>query len=129
MANKKKKSIRLAKGKKLKYAGVHLLAEFWHGKISENKKEIKEILIKAAKIANNKPLEVVIHKFSPQGITGVILLAESHIAIHSWPEKNYLSIDILSCGENTFPRKALNYLKKKFKPEKVKIKEIKIGIL
>lgn len=130
MTKKTKRSTRWIKSKLIKTpkcTGIHLLTEFWHGKIIENPKEIKRILIAAVKEAQNTPLEVVIHKFSPQGITGVVLLAESHIALHSWPEFNYLAIDIFTCGEKAIPYKALEYLKKEFKPKKVEIKEIKRG--
>jgi len=113
--------------RKQKYAGIHLIVEFWNGKIIEDPKKIKQILIEAAKRAKNTPLEVTIHKFSPQGITGVVLLAESHIALHSWPEINYLAIDIFTCGEKSMSHKALAYLKKVFKPKRVKIQKIKRG--
>jgi len=130
MTKKTKRSIQWVKQtKKLKYAGIHLLAEFWYGKIIEDPKEIKKILITAAKRAGNIPLKVTIHKFQPQGITGVVLLAESHIALHSWSEFNYLAIDIFTCGDKAMPHKALNYLKKVFKPKKVKVKEIKRGVI
>jgi S-adenosylmethionine decarboxylase proenzyme len=116
------------KEKNRKYAGIHLIAEFWGGKIIEDQKKIGKVLISAAKKANNIPLEVTIHKFQPQGITGVVLLAESHIALHSWSEFNYLAIDIFTCGEKAMPYKALEYLKKVFKPKKVQVKEIKRGV-
>lgn len=119
----------IQKIKKKKYAGTHLIAEFWHGRINENVKDIKRILITAAKRANNTPLEVTIHKFSPQGLTGVVLLAESHIALHSWPEFNYLAIDIFTCGDRTRPFKALEYLKKEFNPKRFEVKEIRRGKL
>jgi S-adenosylmethionine decarboxylase len=117
-----------AKISKSKYAGIHLIAEFWNGKNIDDPKEIKKILIEAAKKADNIPLEVTIHKFSPQGMTGVVLLAESHIALHLWPEINYLAIDIFTCGGKAMPDRALEYLKKKFEPKKVEIKKIKRGI-
>jgi len=125
---KTKRSWKWAKEKNQKYAGIHLLAEFWGGKIIENSKEIERILIGATKKAKNIPLKVAIHKFNPQGITGVVLLAESHIALHSWPEFNYLAIDIFTCGGKAKPHRALNYLKKVFKPKKVDVKEIKRGV-
>lgn len=119
-----------AKNQNIKnYAGTHLIADFWNGKIIENKEELKKILIKAAKEGKNQPLEVVIHKFPFHGLTGVVLLAESHIALHSWPEFNYLAIDIFTCGNKTMPYQALDYLKKEFRPKKVKIRKIKRGIL
>lgn len=110
-----------------KFSGIHLIAEFWYGKIIEDPKKIREILITAVRKMNNSPLKVAIHKFQPQGITAVVLLAESHIALHSWPEFNYLAIDIYTCGDKATPEKALEYLKKEFQPKKVKIKKIKRG--
>jgi len=117
------------KTNKKHYAGIHLIAEFWGGKVIEDSKKIEEILVTAAKKGGNIPLKITIHRFSPQGITGVVLLAESHIAIHSWPEINYLAIDIFTCGEKAFPQKSLDYLKDVFQPKKVKVKEIKRGVL
>lgn len=110
-----------------KYAGIHLIAEFWNGRIIEDTKKIKKILIESVKSAGSTPLEVITHKFSPQGLTGVVLLAESHVAIHTWPEFNYVAIDIFTCGDKAKPAKALEYFKKEFKPKKVEIKELKRG--
>lgn len=110
-----------------KYAGIHLIADFWGGKVTENSKNIERILIGATKAAENIPLKVSIHKFYPQGITGVVLLAESHIALHSWPEFDYLAIDIFTCGDKAKPYKALKYLRRRFKPKKVEIYKIERG--
>lgn len=114
-------------GVRQKYVGIHLMADFWYGKIIEDPKRIEKILIKAVKKSKNIPLKTIIHKFLPQGITGVVLLVESHIAIHTWPEFNYVAIDIYTCGNKTAPQKALEYLKKEFQPKEVKIKKIKRG--
>lgn len=128
--NKKpKRSLFKIGNRKIKFVGIHLIAEFWDGKIIEDSKKIEKILIGAAKAAKNTPLEIAVHKFNPQGITGVVLLAESHICLHSWPEFNYLAVDIFTCGEKTFPYKALKYFKKKFKPKRVEVKKIKRGKL
>lgn len=110
-----------------KYLGIHLIAEFWGGRIIEDRKKIREILIKAVKKANNTPLGILIHRFQPQGLTGIVLLAESHIAIHSWPEFKYVAIDIYTCGNKANPMKALEYIKKQFRPKKSEIKKIKRG--
>lgn len=130
MQKKMKRSIQwVNKNRKIKYAGIHLIAEFWYGKIIEDPQKLKKILIEAAKKSKNDPLEITIHKFNPQGITGVLLLAESHIALHSWPEINYIGVDIFTCGEKALPQKALEYLKKEFRPKKIEIKKIKRGVL
>jgi S-adenosylmethionine decarboxylase len=125
------KNMKKTKGKFVskKYLGIHLVAEFWGCRVIEDSKKIKKILIEAAKKAKNTPLKVTIHKFQPQGITGVVLLAESHIAIHSWPQFNYLAIDIFTCGSKTVPKEALKYLKKVFRPKKAEIKVMKRGKL
>jgi len=130
MLKKTKKSIQWIQPrqtKKLNYTGIHLIVEFWNGKIIQNAKEIKKLLLGAVKASNNTPLEVAIHKFQPQGITGVVLLAESHISIHMWPEFNYTAIDIYTCGDKSRPDKALDYFKKELKPRKVEIQKIKRG--
>jgi len=114
---------------KIRYLGIHLIIEFWKGKIIEDPKKIKKILITAVKKSKNTLLKIFIHKFQPQGISGVVLLAESHICFHSWPEKDYLAIDIFTCGKKSMPYESLNYLKKQFQPKKIKIKEIKKGAL
>lgn len=113
--------------KKHKYAGLHVLAEFWDGKIIDNAAKIKEILIEAVKRANNIPLEFVVHKFEPQGITGIVLLAESHISIHTWPEENYVALDIYTCGDKSLPLKAFEYLKSEFEPKRFHVNKIKRG--
>ena len=112
---------------KPKYIGKHLIVEFWGVKLIEDSRKIKDILFETAKISKNTPLGIKIHKFSSRGITGFILLAESHVSIHTWPESDYVAIDIFSCGKNSKPYDGLKYLKKEFQPTKVKIIEIKRG--
>jgi S-adenosylmethionine decarboxylase len=113
--------------KSQKTIGKHLIVDFWFGKKIEDPKKLGRVLIDAAKRAGNTPLKFSYHKFNPHGITGVLLLAESHIAFHSWPEFNFLAIDIFTCGNKAFPEKALKYLKKIFKPKRVKIWRLNRG--
>ncbi|MDO8424474.1 MAG: adenosylmethionine decarboxylase [bacterium] len=115
------------KNKKHKYSGIHFLAEFWNGRIIDDAEKIREILVEAVKRANNTPLEFVVHKFHPQGVTGIVLLAESHISIHTWPEFNYVALDIYTCGDKSLPLKALEYLKSEFQPKRFEISKIKRG--
>lgn len=109
------------------YAGIHLIADFWGGKVIEDEKEIEKILQKAGLLANNTPLKFIYHQFQPRGMTAVLLLKESHISLHSWPEWHYLAVDIFTCGKKTKPLLALKYLQKKFQPKRVEIKELKRG--
>lgn len=111
------------------YAGIHLLAEFWNVKHIEEPSILEKVLKRASEVCNSTALKVEIIKFSPCGITGVVILAESHISIHSWPELNYLAIDIFTCGDHTKPNKALEYLKQVYCPQKIDVQEIKRGKL
>lgn len=113
----------------LKFAGIHIVADFWFPKNVKNTKELKRLLLKAAKASNSTPLEISLHAFSPQGLTGVVLVAESHIAIHTWPEIKYMALDIFTCGENVKPRIALEFLQKELQPKKVVIRELKRGVI
>jgi len=124
---KKTKRALWAASKSKTYIGKHLICDIWGGKLIENSKELEEVLRLAAKKAKSTDLEFVCHKFSPQGITGVLILAESHITFHSWPEKKYLALDIFTCGKNTKPEKALSFLKEILKPEKIKVRKVKRG--
>ena len=117
----------MTKMNKNNFRSLHLISDFKSPEFIEDTQRIKQILWKAAKIANNTPLKVAVHKFPNQGITGVVILAESHIAIHTWPEYGYLAIDIFTCGKKTRPYAALEYFKKIFSPKKVKIKLIERG--
>jgi S-adenosylmethionine decarboxylase len=117
---KKKKTVK-------KPYSVHLLADLESPHFVENPRTLRAILWQAALEANNTPLKVSIHKFPLQGITGIVILAESHIAVHTWPECNYMAVDIFTCGRQSKPYRALAYLKRQFKPRKVKIMFIKRG--
>jgi S-adenosylmethionine decarboxylase len=127
MKKTKRSSWAIRKSKKQKSLGMHLIADFWFGKKVEDPKKLEKILIEAAIKAGSTPLKTSIHKFNPQGITGVLLLAESHISWHSWPEFNYLAIDIFTCGKKAMPQRALKYLKKVLRPKKVEVLMIERG--
>ncbi len=111
----------------IKYAGTHIIADFWHGRDIANPEEFKKILLQAALESRNTPLEVSIHVFSPRGITGVVLLAESHIAVHTWPEIEYTAIDIFTCGQSGDAKKALAFLRKELHPQRVAVKALERG--
>lgn len=122
------------KGKKIwnrevgsKYLGIHLICEFFGGKEIEDSKKIEKLLYLAAKKSGNTPLKFYFQKFNPHGYSAILILAESHIALHSWPEYQYLALDIFTCGKKTFPKKALKFLILKFKPKKIQVREIKRG--
>lgn len=109
------------------YLGTHFIAEFFGCKRIKNSKFVECALFKAAKAANVKVIDSKFHKFTPYGLTGYLLITESHISIHTWPEFNYAAVDVFTCGVHTMPEKAIAYLKKVFKASEVKIKKITRG--
>ena len=109
--------------------GNQYLAEFY-GCCTESinsKDHIREVMIEAAKIAKATIVADVFHEFNPHGISGVVVIAESHIAIHSWPEHQCVSIDIFTCSEDMDPQAAVDYLKVAFKAKKVEVQIISRG--
>ena len=92
-------------------------------------RKIEEIMVGAAKAAKATIVDVVFHNFNPNGISGVIVIQESHLAIHTWPEFGFASIDIYTCGSSVNPWKAYDYVSKHFKAKNVTAMEFKRGLL
>lgn len=90
---------------------------------------VEKTMLEAANQAKATVIKSVFHKFSPVGVSGVIVISESHLSIHTWPELGYAAIDIYTCGITTKPFKACYYLAKKFKAKKIKATYILRGIL
>ena len=88
---------------------------------------VESSLTEAAQISECKILNKYFHKFSPQGVTGIIAVCESHFSIHTWPEHRYCAIDIFCCKEGL--DNSIEFLIKAFKSKKVQIKKIKRGII
>lgn len=72
-----------------------------------------EVMRDAMSLANARLLQLSGHKFEPQGVTLLALLAESHASIHTWPTEKYAALDVYTCGENMNTRKAVEYFKEK----------------
>jgi S-adenosylmethionine decarboxylase len=90
--------------------------------------KVKEILSRAAVNANTEVKELAFHHFYPQGVSGVVVIAESHISIHTWPENGYAALDIYTCGDKADPRVACDYIAKEFNAKTIHMTEINRGI-
>ncbi len=111
------------------YLGSHLLCEYYECdavKI-DNIDIISEALINAAKMCGVTILEKSFHKFSPQGVSGVVVIAESHISIHTWPEYNYAAVDFFTCSKICDTELIIDYLKHVFGSKKHESKKIMRG--
>lgn len=91
--------------------GQHFLADYHScdSDVIDNEGEISKILLEAARISGATIIDSVFHTFSPQGVSGVIVIAESHISIHTWPEYGFAAVDLFSCGGFDY-QKALDYI-------------------
>lgn len=110
--------------------GRHILAEIYDcdPEILNDRNMIEKIMVESALEAGAEVREVAFHKFSPQGVSGVVVISESHLTIHTWPELGYAAVDVFTCGERVNPWDACNYLTKKFNAGHMSTKEIKRGV-
>jgi len=110
--------------------GRHLLVELFDcdPDVIDSLESVNEALIEAAKRAQATIVDVVFHEFNPFGISGVVVIAESHLSIHTWPEYRYAAVDIFSCGDALQPEVAASYLVEQFAAERTSIVEMQRGM-
>lgn len=96
--------------------GRHILCEAagCDRDVLDDRKAVERIMVDAALKTGAEVREVAIHKFSPQGVSGVVVISESHLAIHTWPELGYASIDVYTCGNTVDPWVAVDYMNSAF---------------
>ena len=111
--------------------GTHLLIELreCNPEILRSLDNVRDALVSAAKEAKATIVDISFHEFNPFGISGVVVIAESHLTIHTWPEYDYAAIDIFTCGDVIKPEVAASYLIKQFGCKSPSIVEMKRGIL
>lgn len=110
------------------FAGTHLILDFWGAKHLDNLSRMEAALRECVDTCRATLLHIHLHHFTPNGgISGVAVLAESHISVHTWPERDFAAFDIFMCG-NAQPEAALPILEKAFAPQTVKITENLRGI-
>lgn len=89
---------------------------------------VENSLIQATKASKASIISHTFHKFSPYGISGVVVIAESHVAIHTWPEYNYAAVDIFTCGDTIDPWVIQEQLKEYFESKNASSMEMKRGL-
>ena len=96
----------------LESLGTHILLDLREcdGTRLDDLDFIQTTLVESARLAQATIVGHTFHKFSPQGVTGVVAIAESHICIHTWPEYNYAAVDIFTCGETVDPQFIAEYI-------------------
>ena len=111
--------------------GRHLLVEL-HDCDKEALNDLgflRDVMVKAAVDSGAVVLGESFHRFSPQGVSGVVIIAESHLSIHTWPEYGYAAVDIFTCGTFVNPEKAAEVLIEKLGSKNHSVLEIPRGVL
>jgi S-adenosylmethionine decarboxylase proenzyme len=109
--------------------GRHLVLELW-GCTNLNSAEAVEQALRAMVDACDVTLlDLRVYPFEPIGVTGIAVVGESHINIHTWPEFGYAAVDIFTCGERKDPSAAIPALRQFFSPERIETMEMTRGIL
>ncbi|SHE55053.1 adenosylmethionine decarboxylase proenzyme [Caldanaerobius fijiensis DSM 17918] len=110
--------------------GRHILAEIYgcDAEILNDRENIERIMVESALRAGAEVREVAFHKFSPQGVSGVVIISESHLTIHTWPELGYAAVDVFTCGNDVNPWDACNFLTSMLNAKHMTATEVKRGI-
>ncbi len=107
----------------IKFAGTHLLLDLWNAKYLDDIEHVENAMRECVDACGATLLHIHLHHFTPNGgISGVAILAESHISVHTWPERNYAAFDVFMCGDAQ-PENSIAVLKRAFFPQKMKIYE------
>lgn len=115
----------------MKELGNHLIIEFYgcESAVINNRDVVEKILVEAADKANVTIIDRQFHSFSPHGVSGALIIAESHFTIHTWPEYKYCAVDIFTCGSLADKQTALEIIKKGLQATYYSAIEMKRGIL
>lgn len=111
--------------------GRHVLIEFYGcpKEIIEDNKLIEKFMNEAADYSGATIVESVFHHFNPYGVSGAVIIAESHLTIHTWPEYGYASVDVYTCGDSVSPWKAADYLGEKLQANRTESFEVPRGMV
>lgn len=114
----------------MKALGIHLLIEFTccNRQKIDNLDYLEAIMAQAAETAGATVLKTAFQDFNPQGVSGVVVIAESHLTIHSWPEYGYAAVDIFTCGSKVNPWKAAAFLKQELEANDMQLRFFHRGL-
>jgi S-adenosylmethionine decarboxylase len=113
----------------LKSVGRHVILELWGCSNLNSVEVVEQALREIVDATETTLLDLRVYPFTPIGVTGVAIVSESHIMIHTWPEYGYAAVDVFTCGEQTSPDAAIPVIRHHFAPERVQVMEMNRGIL
>ena len=112
----------------MQFAGTHMIFDLWDASNLNNLDHMEMALRDAVDRCGATLLHLHLHHFTPEGISGVAVLAESHISVHTWPERGFAAFDVFMCGDAE-PHLALEIFERAFEPGRVDVKEIRRGVV
>jgi len=115
----------------LQNLGRHILGEYYgcDPQILDDTELVERYMREAAELSGATIVQSVFHRFSPYGVSGVVVISESHLAIHTWPEYGYAAVDLFTCGQTVDPWKAHAYLERKLRAQRTETREVPRGLL
>lgn len=110
--------------------GRQILVEFYgcNEEVLTDTERIRETMLEGTRRSGATLISDEFHTFSPHGVSGVVVIAESHVTIHTWPEFGYAAIDIFTCGETIDPWAVMRHLEAEFGAESISSMELKRGL-
>ncbi len=109
--------------------GRHIILEMWGCQNLDSVETAEEALRDMVEALDVNLLDLRVYPFSPVGVTGIAIVSESHLVIHTWPEHGYAAVDIFTCGAPRDPQAAVEVLHRLYDPERVGVMEINRGQL
>ncbi len=111
--------------------GRHLILELWgcNPEAINSIDDISAAMRETIEACGATLLDLRVYPFTPIGVTGVAILSESHMMIHTWPEHGYAAVDVFTCGFHTDPAQAVPVLRKYFAPERIQVMEMNRGLI
>src|ERR687887_847395 len=108
----------------MKAIGRHIILEMWGCQNLDSVDTAEQALREMVVALQVNLLDLRVYPFSPVGVTGMAIVTESHLVIHTWPEHGYAAVDIFTCGAPRDPQNALGVLSQHFHPDHVQVMEI-----
>jgi S-adenosylmethionine decarboxylase len=110
--------------------GSHLLIDLWGVPVGllDDLDGLRQVIEKSARAGGATVIESHFHRFNPQGVSGVVILAESHVAIHTWPEIGFVAGDVFTCGEPEICRSIVDNLVARLRPRDFEVRAVDRGL-
>lgn len=114
----------------VKSLGRHVIVELWGCQNIDSLQAVEEAIREAVAATNATLRDLQVFPWEPyNGVSGIAILSESHLSIHTWPELGYAAVDVFTCGEHTDPEAAIPVLRERFQPKRMEVLQVSRGMI